>query len=196
MAFGLGDGDGARIRQAVEWAYGTEDLLALEPTSAAALHLYLDAIEQTGLADVWARKRPRVEHPGPAAAAVAPRLAANGMVVVERPGARAPLRTLLRQGVRLALASGGGLRPFDVLAWATGPDLGVEALTMEEAVMALTRGSAYAELADRDKGHLTVGALADLAVLSIDPFTAAPDALAGARSVLTLVGGRIVHDVP
>ena len=67
---------------------------------------------------------------------------------------------------------------------------------MEEAIVAFTRGAAYAELMDRDKGHLTVGALADVMVPSVDPFTAPPDQLARARSTLTIIGGHIVHDVP
>jgi predicted amidohydrolase YtcJ len=70
--------------------------------------------------------------------------------------------------VALALASGRGTRPFDAIGWATAPERGTEALTIEQAVTAFTRGSAYAEFTDREKGHLSVGALADLAVLSID----------------------------
>jgi predicted amidohydrolase YtcJ len=118
------------------------------------------------------------------------------MVVVQRPDGDLPLRTLLAHQVPLALASGRGAGPFAVLAWATSPARGAEALTMAEAVTAMTRGAAYAELADRDKGHLSVGALADLVVPSVDPFTATEAQLAGARSVLTLIGGRSVHDVP
>jgi predicted amidohydrolase YtcJ len=67
---------------------------------------------------------------------------------------------------------------------------------MEEAVAAFTRGSARAEHWDEDKGHLSVGALADLVVPSVDPFTASPEELAGAHSTLTIIGGRVVHDVP
>ena len=46
-----------------------------------------------------------------------------------------------------------------------------EALTREQAVMAYTRGSAFSEFAEREKGQLAVGMLADLAVLSADVFT-------------------------
>jgi predicted amidohydrolase YtcJ len=46
-----------------------------------------------------------------------------------------------------------------------------EALTREEAVMAYTAGSAYAESAEKQKGTLAPGMLADLAVLSQDIFT-------------------------
>jgi predicted amidohydrolase YtcJ len=118
------------------------------------------------------------------------------MVVVQRPDGTLPLRSLVQQDVHVALASGRGHGPFAVLAWATSAERGAEALTMEQAVTAFTRGAAYAELMDRDKGHVSVGALADLMVPSVDPFTASADHLLGARSVLTFIGGRSVHDVP
>jgi predicted amidohydrolase YtcJ len=142
------------------------------------------------------KKRPRVEHPAMAVVAMAPRLSANGMVVVQWPGGTVPLASLVKAGVTLALGSRGGARPFDVLAWATSPERGDETLTMEQAITAFTRGSAAAQLADREKGHLMVGALADLAVLSVNPFSAPREDLSRARSVLTVIGGRVVHDVP
>jgi imidazolonepropionase-like amidohydrolase len=196
MGFVLGFTEAERIRQAVGWAYGSEDPLAIEATDTGALVTVVHAVEHTGPAEVWARKRPRIERPGPAATPLAARLKAAGIVVVQRPGDAAPLRSLLDEGVHLALASGRGERPFDLLAWATSPDRGPEQLTMAQAITAFTRGSAYAEFADRDKGHLTTGAVADLAVLSDDPFTASPEHLRGARSILTMIAGRVVHDVP
>lgn len=196
MGFVFGDADTERLTQAVGWAYGTEDLLAVEPANDAVLGRYLEAVEQTGLPDVWSQKRPRVERAPAGAAGLAARIRRQGMVVVQRPDGTLPLRSLVQQGVHVALASERGAEPLAVLAWATSPERGAEALTMEEAVTALTRGAAYAELTDREKGHVSVGALADLMVPSVDPFTASPDQLRGARSVLTCIGGRTVHDVP
>lgn len=195
MGFVLAGPDGARIRQAVSWAYGTEDLLALEPADADALRLYVEAVEHTGLAEVWNRKRPRVEQPGGQSAALGPRLAAVGMVAVCRPDGNQPLASLVRAGVPLALATGGTVDPFAAVAWAVSPARGAEALTIDQALMAFTRGSAYAESADREKGHLSIGALADMAVLTADPFTAAPGSVGAIRSRLTIIGGRVVHDV-
>jgi hypothetical protein len=196
MGFALGEPDTARLAQAVRWAYGTEDLLAIEPATDTVLGRYIDAVEATGLPEVWARKRPRVERATAAAAALAPRLRAQGMVVVQRPDGTLPLKSLVQEKVHMALATGRGAGPFELLAWATAAERGAEALTMEEAMTAFTRGAAYAELADREKGHLSVGALADLTVTSVDPFTASADQIRGARSVLTIIGGRVVHDVP
>ena len=67
-------------------------------------------------------------------------------------------------------------------------------LTREEAVRAMTWGSAYAEKTERDKGWLGPGTLADIAVLSDDIFTVSPDRLPAITSVLTLVGGTVVYD--
>jgi hypothetical protein len=196
MGFTIGQGSGERLRQAVGWAYGSEDLLAVEPQSDAVLAEYVDTVDRVGLEEVWARKRPRVERAGMMATSLAPRLRAHGMVVVQRPDGPAPLASLVDQDVHLALGSGTGTDPYGVLAWATSPERGPEALTREQAIVALTREAAYAELSERDKGHLSVGALADLTVPSIDPFSAPARDLLRARSLITVIGGRMVHDVP
>jgi len=46
-----------------------------------------------------------------------------------------------------------------------------EAITREQAVEAYTRGSAYAEFEEEEKGTITPGKLADLAILSPNTFT-------------------------
>ena len=69
-----------------------------------------------------------------------------------------------------------------------------EAITREQAVIAYTLTSAYAEFAEKDKGSLEPGKLADLAVLSQDVFTVDPSELPKTQSVLTMVGGKIVYD--
>ena len=69
-----------------------------------------------------------------------------------------------------------------------------EALTREQAVSAYTVGSAFAEFQEKQKGQLAVGMLADLAVLSADLFSVPVAELESLRSVLTMLGGKIVHD--
>jgi len=64
----------------------------------------------------------------------------------------------------------------------------------EYLVRAYTWGSAYAELAEAEKGLLAPGMLADIAVLSQDIFTVPAEVLARTESVLTLVGGRVAWD--
>jgi predicted amidohydrolase YtcJ len=68
-----------------------------------------------------------------------------------------------------------------------------ERISIEEAVQAYTRGSAYAAFAD-DRGTLEVGKLADLAVLSQDVFAARADNIAKTHVVLTMVGGKVVYE--
>ena len=196
MAFVRSGQDRAAIRQAVAWAYGSEDPLAIEPSDAAAVAAYVDAVEATGVPEVWVQKRPRIENLPSMNAEMGARLARAGFIVVQRPGEGRPLASVLASRVALALGTGDGSNPFRALAWAVSPDRGSERLTMEEAVTAMTRGSARAEFADGARGHLSIGALADLTVLSADPFTLPPDAAAGIRSVLTMIGGQVVHDVP
>jgi predicted amidohydrolase YtcJ len=106
-----------------------------------------------------------------------------------------PLRSLIDSGIPIAFGSDGPLNPFLNLMFATSyPSNPTEAVTLEQALGAYTQGSAFAEFADREKGTLEVGKLADLAVLSQDIFLVPPSALPATVSVLTMVGGRIVYD--
>jgi predicted amidohydrolase YtcJ len=61
-------------------------------------------------------------------------------------------------------------------------------------VIAYTLTSANAEFAEKNKGGLEAGKLADLAVLSQDIFTVVASELPKTESVLTMVGGRIAYD--
>lgn len=65
-----------------------------------------------------------------------------------------------------------------------------EALTGHEALRAYTHGSAYASHQEHDKGTLEVGKLADLAVLSGDPCTVAPETIKDIEVLRTMVGGE------
>lgn len=70
-------------------------------------------------------------------------------------------------------------------------------LTIEEALEAYTRGPAWASFEEDAKGSLTPGRLADVAVFDTDLVEAgrsAPAALLKAEVLLTIVGGRVVHE--
>jgi predicted amidohydrolase YtcJ len=69
-----------------------------------------------------------------------------------------------------------------------------ERITMEQAVEFYTIGSAYAEFAENHKGSITEGKLADLVLLSRDIFKVPAREILDTRPVLTMVGGRIVHE--
>jgi predicted amidohydrolase YtcJ len=68
------------------------------------------------------------------------------------------------------------------------------AVPLTEAVIHGTRDAAWASWADGQLGELTAGAYADIIVLDRDPFALGPDALLDASIVLTISGGKIVHD--
>lgn len=69
-------------------------------------------------------------------------------------------------------------------------------ISVEEALRAYTVNAAYAEFAERDKGTLEVGKLADFVLIDRDLTTTPPAELRNARVVLTVVGGKVVHRVP
>lgn len=66
-------------------------------------------------------------------------------------------------------------------------------VTVEEAVRAYTSACAYAEFAERDKGTLEVGKLADVVVLSQDLFRIRPEEIPKTTVVNTIVGGKVVY---
>jgi predicted amidohydrolase YtcJ len=71
-----------------------------------------------------------------------------------------------------------------------------EKISVEEAVRGYTSGGAYAEFAEKEKGTIETGKLADLVVLDKDLFAIPADRLRDARVIMTVVGGKIVHETP
>lgn len=69
-------------------------------------------------------------------------------------------------------------------------------LTRLEALRVYTLGSAWFSQDDDDLGSIEVGKLADLAVLNDDYLTVPEDDIRNLRSVLTLLGGKIVYADP
>jgi predicted amidohydrolase YtcJ len=202
-----------RIDQFVGWAYSTEDPLAVHAFGDAAIEAYVAAVEKGGVAEVWKEKRPRIEHGDMLAPDLIPRVKRMNMLVVQNPThftfpeiflARygkervawmQPMKSLLDAGIPLSIGSDGPMNPFlNIMAAVTHPANPKEALTREQAVSAYTTGSAFAEFKEKDKGQIALGKLADLAVLSADVFTIPVEQLEGIRSVMTIFGGRIVHD--
>ena len=173
----------------------------------------LSLMEQLSDPLVWRVLRPRIEHGDGIMPDHYGRVARLGLVVVQNPAHLAmpmlmnqryessrlsrlqPLRSLLSEGIPLAFGSDGPLNPYlNIMLATTHPNNPSQAITREQAVVAYTRGSAYAERAEREKGTLAPGMLADLAVLSQDIFTVPAPALPATTSLLTMVGGKVVHD--
>jgi predicted amidohydrolase YtcJ len=67
-------------------------------------------------------------------------------------------------------------------------------LSMEQAIAAYTTGSAFAEFAEKNKGTLAPGMLADLVVLDSDITSVPPERILGTRVLLTVVGGKTVYE--
>jgi predicted amidohydrolase YtcJ len=66
-------------------------------------------------------------------------------------------------------------------------------LTVEEAVRAYTASGAYAEFAEKNKGTLEAGKLADVVVLSQDIFRIDAVEIQKTSVVYTIVGGKVVY---
>jgi predicted amidohydrolase YtcJ len=117
----------------------------------------------------------------------------------------APFRTILDSGIKAALEGDGvhisTLNPWPHVQYAvTGVNaLGQQinpgqSITRQEAVRAFTRDAAWFLRMEDKIGSIETGKLGDLVVTSQDPF-AVPDAdIYKTRSLLTVVGGEIVHD--
>jgi len=78
----------------------------------------------------------------------------------------------------------------------TGGWLPDQTLDGDEALAGFTTGAAFAAREETLRGKLLPGFAADVTVLSVDPVTCAPAELLGARCLLTLVDGRVVHEAP
>ena len=76
----------------------------------------------------------------------------------------------------------------------TGAELGAsERLTRLQALRALTAGGAWLAFAERERGVLAPGQLADLAAFEQDPLAMPLDDIESLRCRLTMVGGEVVH---
>ena len=69
-------------------------------------------------------------------------------------------------------------------------------LTIEQALAAYTTGSAYAQFAEKEKGTLAPGMLADFVVLDRDLTKVAPPEILKTRVLRTVVGGKTVYEAP
>lgn len=67
-------------------------------------------------------------------------------------------------------------------------------ITVEEALMGYTIDAAYAEFAEKKKGSLEKGKLADFVILSDDLTKIAPEEIRDVQVVMTVVDGRIVYE--
>jgi predicted amidohydrolase YtcJ len=69
-----------------------------------------------------------------------------------------------------------------------------EAVTREQALRMLTWASAYSVFEENNRGTIEAGKRADISVFSADLMQAQPAEIPAAHAVLTISGGRVVHD--
>ena len=105
--------------------------------------------------------------------------------------AGATLRPLIEKRIRVALGSGWPAAPLNpMLALSAAITRG---LTADEALSAYTRGSAFAEFQENEKGAIARGMLADLVILSGDILAIPAAGIKDVQVLTTIVGGAIVH---
>jgi hypothetical protein len=190
-----------------------DDQLLVHIVGDRTTETFLNAMDATGGKAVWSARRVRVEHGDGIMPDLVARAKEMGVIVVVNPthftlrelflkryglartNQMQPLRSLLTAGIPVAIGSDGPNNPYlNIMLAALYPGKPQEAITREQAVTAYTLTAAYAEFAEKEKGSLEPGKLADLAVLSQDIFHVSPEDLPKTESVLTTVGGKIVYD--
>ena len=118
----------------------------------------------------------------------------------------AQLRTIQNSGIMWGFGSDGSranqIQPFTTLWWAvTGKMVGgtralreTNTISREDALIAHTRRNAFFLFQEDNLGSIQPGKLADLAVLDRDYLTVPVDQIKDIKSVMTIVGGRVVYD--
>jgi len=120
---------------------------------------------------------------------------------------RAAYAIPIREAIDAGIVVGGGtdgpvvpVDPFLSMWWMTtrqvlnGYVLGKQhAITQKEALTLYTINNARIQGVDKDRGSIESGKLADLAVLSQDITSVAPDAIRNTKALMTVVGGKIVY---
>lgn len=138
------------------------------------------------------------------------RMSLDGEAYLRRQGSAAaseapPIALIRQRGIPLSCGTDGtrvtSYNPWIALHWlVTGKTLGGTRLAAPhnlldrmEALRLFSSAGAWFTRDEGRKGVLGAGTLADLAVLSADYFTIPEDEVPNLESVLTMVGGKVVH---
>jgi len=205
--------DEITIRKYITFCLKNKQQIMVHTVGDSTIHSFIRILRSMYPDAFWKDKRVRLEHGDMAIMKEADfaTFKQMGVIIVVNPthfaipqlmgprlGGRSPyfqaMKSLIANDIPWAIGSDGPINPFlNLMLSAIHPDNPKEAVSIEEAVIAYTYGSAYAEFKEKEKGSLTPGKLADLAVLSQDIFTIPVPALMGTKSVMTMVGGKILY---
>ncbi len=116
-----------------------------------------------------------------------------------------PWAQFLQSGVRLAFGTDYPVEPITPFrglfaAVTRKNEVGMksyypeQAITIDQAIAAYTRGAAYAEFADTEKGTIAPGMHADFVVLDRDITNVRPEEILLTKVLRTVVGGKTVYD--
>jgi predicted amidohydrolase YtcJ len=209
----------AQFDRAAQGRLAQRDQILVHQTGDRLADALFDAQQRAnGNSAFWALRRPRLEHGTVLQRSQIKRAAEWGWTVVTNPtlyslaeifharfgpdqeAAVWPTRNLLDGDVRLAIGSdaAGTVRgPFlDLFFSQVNPSNPAAAISLQDALTAYTRGSAFAEFKEDVKGSLVPFSAADLVVVDRDIFAfTRPDAILETKVLLTMVDGTIVHEV-
>ena len=212
----------AQFLEAIRWAAQRRMAVTVHWSEDSSVHHLLDLFEQVNRQTPIAPLRWSIAHLENASEATLARMAAlgvgwtvqissyyNGAALLAQRGEAArrmpPVVTARRLGVKV----GGGTdahrvasyNPFLVLQWLlTGRTVSglqlrspQETPSREDALRHYTIDSAWFSFDEDKRGSLEPGKLADFALLDQDLMTIPLDRIERTQSLLTLVGGRVVH---
>jgi len=135
-------------------------------------------------------------------ASVQPHFIVSDFWIIRRLGVRRArwtyaLKSLIRNGVVVCGGSDCPIEPIDPLLgiWAatTRKSFPQEKLTIEEAIEMYTKNAAFASSEENVKGTIERGKLADLTILSQDPYTIRANCIRKTKVDMTIVDGEIVY---
>jgi predicted amidohydrolase YtcJ len=220
------DEDKERYYEIVRWAAERGMTITMHWGPDATVHHLLDVFERVNREVPIAPLRWSIAHLNDASVETLERMRALGVgwtvqdamyfggeALIRRAGPDAARRIPpVVTGRRLGVPIGAGTdahrvasyNPFTALQWfLDGKTVGgtpirglEETPDRETALRFYTQGSAWFSFDEDVRGSLEPGKLADLAVLSGDYLTVPVEEIGNLESVLTLVGGRVVHAAP
>jgi predicted amidohydrolase YtcJ len=122
----------------------------------------------------------------------------------ERAARLSPMASALSRGLQVGMHNDSPFTPMEPLVQVgvavtrrskSGEVLGPEqAISVDQALRAITLGNAYLAFEEGIKGSLVEGKLGDVVVLEADPYKVSPEEIKDIPVAMTIVGGKIVYE--